>query len=160
MKIVCYPNEILLKPTTLVTNYNRDLKNEIFLMFKSMREAGGIGLAANQIGINKSMFVMDVKLDKDNVLRRTFINPVIKPFGDEVESEEGCLSFPDVRVKIKRYNSCTILYRNLFNQMLKETFVGLPAIVCQHEVDHLQGKTFIDNLDELTKQEIRAKLSQ
>lgn len=160
MNIVCYPNEILLKPTALVTDYNRDLKDEIFFMFKTMRQSGGIGLAANQVAINKSMFIMDVKVDKNTFIRRTFINPIIKLSGEEIEFEEGCLSFPDIRVKVKRRTSCDIIYRNLFKQLCKETFVGLPAIVCQHETDHLQGKTFIDSLSELTKQEIRAKLSK
>lgn len=160
MNIVCYPNEILLKPTTAVTNFDRNLKDEIFLMFKTMREANGIGLAANQIGINKSIFVMDVKFDKETPLRRSFINPIIKLSGEEIEFEEGCLSFPEIKVKVKRRMVCDIVYRNLFKQLCRERFVGLPAIVCQHEFDHLQGKTFIDNLDELTKQEIRAKLSK
>lgn len=158
MKITHYPNSILLSPTAPVLDFNRDLRNEIFLMFKLMRQERGIGLAANQAGICKSMFIMEVPIESEGIRRRTFINPQIKLSGEVVMLEEGCLSFPDIRLPISRHTICEITYQNLFKQSCTETFTDISAIVCQHEMDHLLGKTFLDYLPELTKQAIHAKL--
>lgn len=157
MKIVYYPDEGLLKPTIAVTNFGEKLKYGVTKMFRIMKEQNGIGLAANQIGSIGSVFVVDIPFKEMN-LTRVFVNPRLELSGDMISIKEGCLSFPGISVEVPRHSICKISYQDLDGKEHQEIFQGLPAIVCQHEMDHLEGKTFIDNLPALTQTEIRAKL--
>lgn len=122
-----------------------------------MRQENGIGLAANQIGSTASVFIIDIPFKEMN-LTKVFVNPKLELSGEMISIKEGCLSFPNVSIEVPRHSICKILYQDLDGKHIEEIFQGLPSIVCQHEMDHLNGKTFIDNLPDLTKQEIRAKL--
>lgn len=160
MKLVHYPEEILL--TEILDNKVTSFSDEklhylINKMFKIMKTNNGIGLAANQIGFDKSLFIMAIPF-KEMLLERVFINPQITTYGRDVVMEEGCLSFPGITVEVMRFDTCDITYQDVTGKEIKETFKGLPSIVIQHEFDHLLGKTFIDHLPDLTKQEILAKL--
>jgi peptide deformylase len=157
MKIVHYPDPILLQPTVPVTSFDEKIFYQVDKMFKIMKHQNGIGLAANQVGSSNSLFVFGVPF-VEMVLERVFINPQIKLSGDIITLNEGCLSFPGVSVEVPRYSICNIYYQDIAGIHHEEIFQGLPAIVCQHEMDHLLGKTFIDNLPELTRDQIRAKI--
>jgi peptide deformylase len=122
-----------------------------------MKANNGIGLAANQVGSDKSVFIMAIPF-KEMVLERVFVNPQIMLSGQDIAIEEGCLSFPGVTVEVERFETCEISYCDMLGNKKEETFKGLPSIVIQHEFDHLLGKTFIDHLPDLTKQEILSKL--
>ncbi len=158
MKIVHYPDPILLKKTNPVIEFNKELGLQVKEMFQIMEQEKGVGLAANQVGLDKSIFVVKIPFVEQDLIR-VFINPKISLSGDMVAINEGCLSFPDIQVEFPRFRTCTITYQNLDGSGHEETFSGIPSIVCQHEVDHLEGKTFIDNLPDLTKQQIRDKLA-
>ncbi len=99
---------------------------------------GGIGLAANQIGINAQVFVVGT-----SDWRQEFINPEsIELHGEMVYLEEGCLSFPDLFVKVKRPKSITLTYFDADGTIHNNSFEGMTSRVIQHELDHLKGKTF------------------
>ncbi len=101
----------------------------------------GVGLSAVQIGILKRIFVVFF----DDGTFRFFVNPKIKPVGDEkITDTEGCLSIPDVLVPVPRYEKIKITYQDLEGNTYKEIYKGFYARVIQHEVDHLDGKLIID----------------
>jgi peptide deformylase len=160
MKLVHYPEEILLKDIleNKITSFSDEKVSYLInKMFKIMKANNGIGLAANQIGSDKSIFIMAIPFE-EMILERIFINPQIILSGYDISIEEGCLSFPGIRVEVPRFDTCEISYQDLSGNKKEKVFKGLPSIVIQHEFDHLLGKTFIDHLPDLTKQEISAKL--
>lgn len=156
MKIFHYPSPILLKKTTPITEFNEELRNQVKEMFQIMEQEKGIGLAANQVGLDKSVFIIRIPFIEEELIR-VFINPKISLGGDMIAIKEGCLSFPGISVEFARRRMCQVFYQNLDGSTREETFSGVPSIVCQHEMDHLEGKTFIDDLPTLTQNEIRAK---
>ncbi len=161
MKLVHYPDQILLTDIlqNKITSFSDEKLNYLISkMFKIMKANNGIGLAANQVGLDDSIFIMAIPF-KEMVLERTFINPQIMLSGRDIAIEEGCLSFPGITVEVPRFETCEISYYDTAGNKKEETFKGIPSIVIQHEFDHLLGKTFIDHLPELTRDQIRAKLS-
>lgn len=140
MKIITYPNEILKKKTKLIEEINKEIKELAQEMRKIMIKNKGVGLAANQIGKDISIFVA-----YDNKKFYTFINPkIVKLIGEETIVEEGCLSIPNVWGEIKRYPEVILEYQNLWGKKKKLRAKGLLAQIIQHEVDHLNGVLFID----------------
>ena len=151
LQLILAPNAILNTKTQPVAVFDKELKEEVAEMLRIMKEEKGVGLAANQVGLNKSMFVLDIPnlgaLDGKIVkayVRRTMINPTLELSGADVSISEGCLSFPNKLVKVPRKFICNISYQNIFGETVKEELTGLAAIVAQHEYDHLLGKTFLD----------------
>ncbi len=113
-------------------------------MFDTLYSCGtGVGLAAPQVGIMQRVAVVDEKKDASNPL--VLINPTYTPIGDEmVESPEGCLSFPGITVFVKRYKKVRVTSRDVNFNPISFDADGFLAIVCQHEIDHLNGEVFID----------------
>ena len=112
-------------------------------MIKVMYQAKGIGLAANQIGYNKRMFVMDTSNEKDSP--QIFINPIIKSKNNiKMNDMEGCLSCPGEEVKVKRSITVDLTWTCRHGKLQHKTFSYLPSRVVQHEMDHLDGKLIID----------------
>jgi peptide deformylase len=147
MKIVLHPNKILREKTEKVEKIDKEIKDLVKEMKKIMIQNKGVGLAANQIGKNLSIFVA-----YDNKKFYTFINPeIVKFFGKEKIMEEGCLSVPNVWGQIKRYEGVVVSYQDLFGKRKKLKAKGLLAQIIQHEIDHLNGVLFIDKAIEVTK---------
>jgi peptide deformylase len=147
MKIILYPNKILREKTEKVEKIDKEIKNLVKEMKKIMIQHNGVGLAANQIGKNLSIFVA-----YDNKKFYTFINPeIVKFFGKEKVMEEGCLSVPNVWGQIKRYEGVVVSYQDLFGKKKKLKAKGLLAQIIQHEIDHLNGVLFIDKAITLEK---------
>ena len=147
MKIVIHPNKILREKAEKVEKIDKEIKNLVKEMKKTMIQQNGVGLAANQIGKSLSIFVA-----YDNKKFYTFINPeIVKFFGKEKIMEEGCLSVPNVWGQIKRYEGVVISYQDLFGKKKKLKAKGLLAQIIQHEIDHLNGVLFIDKAIEVTK---------
>jgi peptide deformylase len=145
MKIVLHPNKILREKAEKVEKIDKEIKNLVKEMKKIMIQHKGVGLAANQIGKNLSIFVA-----YDNKKFYTFINPeIVKFFGKEKIMEEGCLSVPNVWGQIKRYEGVVISYQDLFGKRKKLKAKGLLAQIIQHEIDHLNGVLFIDKAIEV-----------
>ena len=144
IKILKHPDTFLRQPTEKI-EFPLSEENNIILdnMIKVMYQANGIGLAANQIGFNRRMFVMDTSNEKNSP--KVFINPVIeKRAKEKITEEEGCLSCPNQFADVRRplYVGLTWICRHGKKQY--KTFYHLPARVVQHEMDHLDGKLCID----------------
>lgn len=139
MNILKYPNPILKFQAKPVKRVDRDLRNCAIKMLEVMHENKGIGLAANQVGLPFRMFVMRA-FDQD----LCFINPVVKPYGKWETAQEGCLSFPNIHVDIKRRSKCRFKAWDLNGDDIDEEVDGDEARIIQHEVDHLDGTLLID----------------
>ena len=112
-------------------------------MINLMYQANGIGLAANQAGYNRQMFVMDVSNERNNP--QVFINPVIISKNNiKMKDTEGCLSCPGEQVKVSRSISVNLEWQCEHGKDQHKTFYHLPSRVVQHEMDHLNGKLIID----------------
>lgn len=154
MKIYVYENSILRTKSTEVDKVDDDLRLILDRMMKVMEKANGIGLAANQIGIDKRFFVLDVEGRKLKI-----INPEILEFGDElIEFEEGCLSIPGVYRNVTRPEKIRVKYMDENNEVHEELLGGLISRAFQHELDHLDGVLFIDKISPLSRNLIRKKL--
>ena len=144
IKILKHPDTFLRQPTEEV-ELPLSEENNIILdnMIKVMYQANGIGLAANQIGYNRRMFVMDTSNERNKP--QTFINPVIRSKNNiKMTDIEGCLSCPGEEVKVKRSITVDLKWTCRHNKLQYKTFSYLPSRVVQHEMDHLNGKLIID----------------
>ena len=144
MKIVHYPDIFLREPTREI-NIPISPEDQVIIdeMIATMYKNNGIGLAANQVGYARRMFVMDTSNEKNSP--KVFINPVIeKRAKEKITEEEGCLSCPNQFADVRRplYVGLTWICRHGKKQY--KTFYHLPARVVQHEMDHLDGKLCID----------------
>ena len=144
MKLIKHPDTFLRGPTEKV-EFPLSEENKIIIknMINLMYHAKGIGLAANQAGYNRRIFVMDVSNEKDNP--QVFINPVITAKNNiKMRDMEGCLSCPGDEVKVSRSISVNLEWLCEHGEAQHKTFYHLPGRVVQHEMDHLNGKLIID----------------
>ena len=144
LKILKHPDTFLRQPTEEV-ELPLSEENNIILdnMIKIMYQANGIGLAANQVGYNRRMFVMDVSNERDNP--QVFINPIITSKNNKKMNDiEGCLSRPAEEVRVKRSITVDLEWTCRHGKNQHQTFYYLPCRVVQHEMDHLNGKLIID----------------
>ena len=126
-------------------------------MFDTMYAAPGIGLAASQVDVHERVIVMD--LSDDHSAPRVFINPEIKVIDEDLGSyDEGCLSVPGFYETVQRPKVITVEALDRDGNPFTEELDGLMAICLQHEIDHLEGKLFVDYLSALKRQRIRGKL--
>lgn len=138
MTIISYPNECLKVTTKAVHKITPELAQIAKDMYKLMCEAGGIGLASPQVGLDIKLFVLD-----DNGEPIYLFNPtILEKSKDTVQTDEQCLSFGDKTVRVKRAKEVTMKYRDINNKMQYRVFTGILAVAAQHEYDHLQGRTF------------------
>ncbi|XZR53216.1 MAG: peptide deformylase [Enterobacteriaceae bacterium] len=144
LKLIYYPNKKLKTISKKVNKINFKIKNIIYNMFKIMYKNNGIGLAAIQIGINKRIFIIDISKNKRD--KMIFINPKFLKKSGEVWFKEGCLSIPNIFKNIKRYLYIKILAINKMGKLFEFKSKNIKSICIQHEMDHLDGKLFIDYL--------------
>jgi len=143
VKIVTYPNQILSKKSERVTNFDHQLRDFIASMHVSMFTANGIGLAANQIGDKRDIFVVFMP---DTGKGYTFVNPKIGSTEGECEMTEGCLSFPGQAINLKRPSKVFIKAQDSYGKPFSLEADGLLARCILHEMDHLNSTTFLDRL--------------
>ena len=144
MKIVEQPDIFLKEPTSEV-KFPLSAEDQIIIdqMIDTMYRNNGIGLAANQVGYARRMFVIDTSTDRNSP--KIFINPIIKNRAKEkITEEEGCLSCPTRLVEVKRPQYVGLSWFCRHGEKQYKTFYHLPARVVQHEMDHLDGKLIID----------------
>lgn len=160
LPIYTYGHEVLGKVAKPLKGVDAELKQLFKDMFETMHQADGIGLAAPQVGKSIRLLVVDISVmeEYEDVSPMVVINPQILETGGIVSMEEGCLSVPGVREKVKRPEVIKLKYRD--ENFVEHTaqFDGLLARVLQHEIEHLNGHLFIDNLDTKTRREIREEL--
>lgn len=157
-KIIYLPDARLRKPNKLVENFDQDLHTLIDDMFETMYDAKGIGLAAPQIGINLMLTVIDVIGDKTEQL--VLVNPKITQTEGEILRQEGCLSVPGAYDSVMRHDKVTIEAQDKFGEPFTMSADGLLGHCFQHEIDHLNGKLFVDYLSPLKRSIANKKLSK
>lgn len=157
----CY-NSILRTKTKEVENIDDNIKKIADDMLETMYNADGIGLAANQVGLNYSLFTIDAGAKDDDKTKYTplvLINPKIVSFSSEKSFyQEGCLSIPKVYEDVERPISIEVSYLDLNMKEIKQEFNDLQARIFQHELDHLNGILFFDRITPLKKALLRNKL--
>lgn len=158
LEIVHFPDPRLKKPTQTVAQFDADLERHINDMFETMYEDKACGLAANQVGLTQSIFVMDAS--RDNSAPICFVNPqIIHEEGIET-SEEGCMSFPGVYAKVKRAKLITVRYQTPKGDHQELSLEGLASYCTQHESDHLKGILYVDHLSALKRSRLLKKLTK
>ncbi len=158
LPILQYPDPRLhkvAKPVEAVTDQIRRLIRD---MSETMYAAPGIGLAATQVDVHQRIIVMDVS-EAHNELK-IFINPELLECSGEEEGEEGCLSVPGIYEKVKRSERVTVRALNELGETFTLEADGLLAVCIQHEMDHLQGRVFVELLSHLKQTRIRSKLKK
>ena len=156
LKILEYPHKSLRTATEPVIVFDENLKHQIKEMFALMYQEDGVGLAATQVGLPLRLFVSDCSRDQSQPI--CFINPEIIRQEGIADSDEGCLSFPGVYAKIPRAPVITVRYQNENGESVTLEAQGLLAFCIQHELEHLDGKVFIDNLSKLKRDRLLKKL--
>lgn len=159
LTILKYPDRRLRKIAQPVEHVDESIKTLIEDMFETMYDANGIGLAATQINVHKQVIVMDLSEDKS--APRVFINPEITPLTEEGQPyDEGCLSVPGFYETVERPKSVKLNAVNEHGEAFEEQCDEMLAICIQHEIDHLNGKLFVDYLSKLKQNRIRKKLEK
>jgi peptide deformylase len=158
LKILEFPDPRLRTRAEPVEVVDDALRSLIDDMFETMYDAPGIGLAATQVDVHKRLLVADVSSEHDNPW--VLINPVIiEQDGVEV-TEEGCLSVPGFYEEVERAEHIKVRYLDRNGKEVESEFEGLLAVCVQHEMDHLEGKLFVDYLSEAKRQRIRKRLEK
>lgn len=129
-------------------------------MYDSMYEAEGIGLAANQIGIDINLFIIDITHTDEVTESAEFVNGKIVDSHGESTISEGCLSIPGVEFEIKRPEFITLQYQKIDGSKHEQEFVGLYARAIQHEIDHLNGKLIVDHVSSIAKLRYKSQLKE
>ena len=154
--ILEYPDSRLRTLANKVNVVDDDIRILINDMFETMYDARGIGLAATQINVHKRILVADTSVDKSDP--RCFINPEIISREGEVDSEEGCLSVPGFYVSVSRSEKIIVSALDQEGNSFDYSLDGLLSICVQHEIDHLDGKLFVDYLSPLKRERLRKKI--
>lgn len=158
LDILHFPDPRLRKSAVPVDTIDDELKTLIDDMFETMYAAPGIGLAATQVNVQKRLIVIDVSEDKNQPL--VLINPTLLTLEGEEEMEEGCLSVPGYYETVRRAERIRVSALNRNGEPFEVETVGLLAVCIQHEIDHLDGKLFVDYLSSLKRDRIRKKLAK
>lgn len=163
LPVYLYNHPVLKKKSIQIEDMTDDTRLFIQNMFDTMRNANGIGLAANQVGDTRAITVIDISdIDEDEVTKpMVVINPIITASSDEtIDQEEGCLSLPDYRDQVTRPVSIELTYCDEFMREKKIEATGLLARVLQHEIDHLNGIYFFERVSPFRRTLAKNKLKK
>ncbi len=161
IKRICkYGESVLEKKTRKVDlrELQKDLPGVIKDMFETMDAVGGLGLAANQIGLDLALAVIKIKKENEEDLRIVLINPELAEKSGAMAEEEGCLSFPGLFAKVKRFSKVKVRAFNEKGLPIEVNAEGLFSKALQHEIDHLDGVLFIDRLPFITRMKLKPVL--
>ncbi|OAN78911.1 peptide deformylase [Jannaschia sp. EhC01] len=160
LPILIHPDPRLKKVAAPVADLSDELRMLADNMLTTMYEAPGIGLAAPQVGVGQRLIVLDCVKEEGAAPRPlAMFNPEVVASSDEMNTyDEGCLSIPDIYADVTRPEAVTVQWIDLHGNPQEETFDGLWATCVQHEIDHLEGKLFIDYLSGLKRQLITRKM--
>jgi len=156
--ILEFPDQRLRTRARPVTAFDAELGRLVDDMFETMYAAPGIGLAASQVDVHRRVLVIDISDSRDQP--RVFINPEILYREGEEETEEGCLSVPGIFDGVVRASKIRVRWQDRTGATTEDNFEGMMAVCIQHEMDHLDGKLFVDYLSDLKRQRIRKKLEK
>ncbi len=158
LEVLHFPDERLRNKANPVEDITEKVKEIATNMLDTMYAENGIGLAATQVNIQKRIVVIDLSEDKNEPL--ILINPEITKLEGKETMREGCLSVPDYFDTVERAENIEFNYKTLKNQLVKTKADGLLAVCVQHEIDHLNGKLFIDYLSPLKRQRLKKKIEK
>ncbi len=156
--ILEYPDPRLRTRAQPVTRFDAELGRLIDDMFETMYSAPGIGLAATQVDVHKRVIVIDISSERNEPL--VFINPEIVSREGEASTEEGCLSVPGIFDQVKRAAKVRVRAHDRHGEEFERDYDDILAVCIQHEMDHLDGKLFVDYLSGLKRERIRKKLDK
>lgn len=158
LEVLTFPDERLRTKACEVAIVDESIKALVKDMFETMKDEKGIGLAATQVNVHKRVVVMDVSEEQNEP--RVFINPKIIEKQGSTISEEGCLSVPNNYAKVDRAEKVKVVALNEMGEEFELEAEGLLAVCIQHELDHLEGKLFVDYLSPLKRNRIKKKLEK
>ncbi|HYA02121.1 MAG TPA: peptide deformylase [Syntrophobacteria bacterium] len=152
LEICTFPDKVLLQKAEPISAIDREIARLADDMAETMYSAPGIGLAANQVGVPRRLIVIDTsRRDVDSQLI-VIVNPEIISGEGLITMEEGCLSVPDYQAEVTRYQKVKVRGLDLQGKSMELDAEGLLAVVLQHEIDHVNGKLFIDHLSRLKRE--------
>jgi peptide deformylase len=161
LSILTYPDKTLSQATTPLDNIDGKVQEMISGMATAMYAAPGVGLAAIQVGWDKSVLIYDISPREESRELNVLVNPkIITREGEIVSENEGCLSVPEFRADVKRAAAITIEGHDRDGNPLKIDAEGLLAIVLQHEIDHLNGTLFIEHISALKRQMYKRRIKK
>ena len=162
LKIVHYPEPVLLTVGKPVSDeaFENGFAQTIESMFETMYRAGGVGLAAPQVGLSQRFFVMDVPLESGESNKLTFVNPEVVHVEGEQTGDEGCLSFPGLYQTVKRDMRVIVRAQDLHGEKFEMDLDGLAARCVLHETDHCDGIVFLDRMTVLKRELAKRKIKQ
>lgn len=158
LDVLHFPDERLRNKALPVEEIDSDIKKTAKDMLQTMYSENGIGLAAIQVNIKKRIVVIDVSEERNEPL--FLINPEITKLEGKETMREGCLSVPEYSDVVERAEAIEFSYKTLENEIVKTKADGLLAVCVQHEIDHLDGKLFIDYLSPLKRQRLKKKIEK
>ena len=159
--ILTYPDNFLSQPTQPLDDIDGKVQEMIDKMALTMYDAPGIGLAAIQVGWDKSVLIYDISPRDESRSLQVLINPrIITQEGEILSENEGCLSVPDFRADVKRAASITVEGHDRDGNPMKIDAEGILAIVLQHEIDHLNGTLFIERISSLKRQMYKRRIKK
>ena len=156
LPILHYPDPRLRKIAAPISKIDESIKRLVRDMAETMYAAPGVGLAATQVNVHKRLIVIDTSESKDDLL--VLINPELTRTSGRQTCEEGCLSVPGIFDKVERADDITVRYLDLSGKTCTLEANELLGVCVQHEIDHLDGKVFVDYLSQLKQTRIKAKL--
>lgn len=160
LPILSYPDPVLKQVAEPISEVDDEIRRLAEDMAETMYDAPGVGLAANQVGVLKRIFVIDIADDESPSDLRVFINPEILELDGEQVYEEGCLSFPGAAESIKRAATVKVRALDLQGNSFTLEADGLLAVAIQHENDHLNGVLMIDKVGALKKRKISRQVQK
>ena len=160
LQIYLYGSPLLKRQTQVVGDLPEHFPGFLEQIYATMYDDDGIGLSANQVGVDQRFFITDFSLHNKNMTREIFINPEILESEGVNILEEGCLSVPEIHEKVTRADNIKVRYENLRREVIEKEFEGFPARVIQHEIDHLNGVLFVERISPLKRSFIDSKLKK
>jgi peptide deformylase len=158
LRILEFPDPRLRKKAVPVADVDANIRSLVDDMFETMYAAPGIGLAATQVDVHRRLLVADISQERDDP--QVLINPEILEKDGVAVTEEGCLSVPGYFEEVERAEHIRVRFLGRDGNETEKEVEGLLAVCIQHEIDHLNGKLFVDYLSEAKRQRIRKKLEK
>jgi len=161
LDIVTYPDKRLAEHSEKITEIDETLKTLIEDMAETMFEAPGAGLAAVQVGVNKQLIVVNTTGEDEENSYMALINPeIVEADGEFISEDEGCLSVPEFRATVKRFSRVKVTAQDVDGNPMELNEEGFPAVVLQHEIDHLKGVLFINRISALKREMYKRKVKK
>ncbi|MDD4929168.1 MAG: peptide deformylase [Gallionella sp.] len=158
LQILQYPDERLHTIAQKVVQVNDVTRRLVKNMAQTMYAAPGVGLAATQVDVHEQVILVDISETHDQLM--VFINPEILCSSGQLDGEEGCLSVPGIYETVRRADKVTVRAQDLDGQTFTLEAEGFLAVCIQHEMDHLNGRVFVEYLSQLKQTRLRAKLKK